>query len=96
MSVTLNKKVPTLATNRDMRFDREPPKLDPKTTVVAGEILDTEADAAKFLGIAHSQLRELRLTGQSPVPFILCGEVAFYPRRGGLSTMTAQRPFGDQ
>jgi hypothetical protein len=53
--------------------------------VVAGEILDTEEDAAKLLGLAYSKLRELRFAGRSPVPFFVCGDVAFYPRRNGVA-----------
>ena len=67
------------------RFERQPPKLDPSISVVAGEILDTEEDAAKLLGLAYSKLRELRFAGQSPVPFFVCGDVAFYPRRNGVA-----------
>jgi hypothetical protein len=66
------------------RFDRQPPKLDATISVVAGEILDTEEDAAQLLGLAYLELRELRLAGQSPVPFLLLGDVAFYPRRHGV------------
>jgi hypothetical protein len=73
------------------RFDRQPPKLDPTISVVAGEILDTEEDAARLLGISCPTLRELRIAGQSPVPFFVCGDVAFYPRRNDLiSTAAAQ------
>ena len=51
------------------RFERQPPRLDPTISVVAGEILDTEDDAAKLLGLAYSKLRELRFAGRSPVLF---------------------------
>jgi len=67
------------------RFERQPPRLDPTISVVAGEILDTEDDAAKLLGLAYSKLRELRFAGRSPVPFFVCGDVAFYPRRNGVA-----------
>ena len=67
------------------RFEKQPPKLDPTTSVVAGEILDTEEDAAQLLGLGYLKLRELRFAGQSPVPFFVCGDVAFYPRRSGVS-----------
>ena len=67
------------------RFERQPPRLDPTISVVAGEILDTEEDAAQLLGLTYLKLRELRFAGQSPVPFLLCGDVAFYPRRNGVA-----------
>jgi hypothetical protein len=40
-----------------------------------------QENAAKLLGLAYSRLRELRFAGQLPVPFFVCGDVAFYPRR---------------
>ncbi len=75
------------------RFDRQPPRLDATVSVVAGEILDTEEDAAQLLGLAYLKLRELRFAGQSPVPFVLCGDVAFYPRRNGVTNQP--RPISD-
>jgi hypothetical protein len=66
------------------RFESQPPKLDSAVSVVAGEILDTEENAAQVLGLTCSKLRELRFAGRSPVPFFVCGGVAFYPRRNGV------------
>jgi hypothetical protein len=73
------------------RFDPQPQKLDPMTSVVAGEILDTEEDAAKRFGIPTSKLRELRIAGRSPTPFFVCGDVAFYPRRDGVILTAADQ-----
>jgi hypothetical protein len=73
------------------RFDRQPPKLDPTISIVAGEILDTEEDAAKLLGLSYPKLRKLRIAGQSPIPFFVCGDVAFYPRRNGIIPTVAHQ-----
>ena len=52
------------------------------TSVVAG---DTEEDMAQLHGLSYVKLRELRFAGRSPVPFLVCGDVAFYPRRNGVA-----------
>ena len=75
------------------RFERQPPRLDPTISVVAGEILDTEDDAAKLLGLAYSKLRELRFAGRSPVPFFVLRRRCFLPttERRSKGTAAGQR-----